>query len=121
MATKSTVLLIVAILLMVLPVSVLGCNGGTETPTSVRGEVNGKLLEEENLLPLKGALVVLAPYRSENEWVLNANFATTTDNDGRFIFSDVEAGAYLVLYDRTGEALATKESWNGKELGSARL
>ena len=109
-------LLSVLVLLSVLLVSLLGCNGGTATPTTVRGEVKGKLLEEENLLPLKGALVVLAQYRSENEWVLNANFATTTDNDGSFILSDVEAGAYLVLYERTGEALTTQESWNGKEL-----
>lgn len=110
------VLLNVLVLLLVLLVSLLGCTGKTETPTPVRGEVKGKLLEEENLLPLKGALVVLAPYRSENEWVLNANFATTTDNDGSFALSDVEAGSYLVLYDRTGEALVAKESWNGKEL-----
>jgi len=109
-------LLSVLVLLSVLLVSLLGCTGGTATPTSVRGEVKGKLLEEENLLPLKGALVVLAQYRSENEWVLNADFATTTDNDGSFILSDVEAGEYLVLYERTGEALTAKESWNGKEV-----
>jgi len=109
-------LLSVLVLLSVLLVSLLGCAGGTQTPTPVQGEVEGKLLEEESRQPLPGATVALAEYCSENEWVLRADLATTTDNEGNFVLGRVEPGSYLVVYDSTGEALADKKSWDRLKL-----
>ena len=110
------ILLSVLVLLSAVLVSLLGCVGGTGTRTSVQEEVKGKLLVEESRQPLAGATIVLAQYYSENEWLLRADLATKTDNEGIFVLAGVAPGSYLVLYDRTGEALAAKESWNGKEL-----
>jgi len=121
MNTSGRIRIIVLVALLVLALPLLAACGGdddeTQTVPPGLGEVNGKLLQEDTLLPLKGALVVLAQYRNEHDqWLLSTNLATTTNNDGSFVLSGVEAGSYLVLYNSTGNAHEATKSWDRAEL-----
>ncbi len=80
------------------------------------GKVRGRLVGRDSGRELKGAYVVLCPLTAEKQCYLDDDIATLTDGRGRFEFSKVSPGVYVVVYDPTRQARFGNRPWKGRTI-----
>ena len=106
---KKIILLLVGIISLTTFFSLISLtqeNSGT-------GMIKGKIIGSESKKALAGAAIILCRTTSEGECNIQAELITTTDESGRFSFSAVPSGGYVLLYDPLGKAIPTWKTING--------
>src|ERR1700722_2855033 len=80
-----------------LGILLLLCANGAWSQTSTAGTVAGQVIDEQNAAIPGAEVKVLEPST-------NAVLTTTTNSDGRYVFSSVNPGNYNVTFTKTGFA-----------------
>ena len=67
--------------------------------------LKGVIIGADSKEALAGAAIILCRIISNGECTIQAEIITTTDDSGRFSFSTVPSGEYVLLYDSLGKAI----------------